>query len=125
MLGYVATHGTNPAMRKVPYDAVKDFTPIAMIGATPNVLVMAPRCPVKNVKEFIEYAKKNAGQLRLGRARLAHAPGDGTVQAGRRVRVVHVPYRGIAPALTDLIGGHTQVMLPGLAAALGHISAAR
>ena len=63
MQGYVATHGTNPATRKVPYDPIKDFTPIGMIGATPNVLIVNSQVPVKNMKEFIDYVRKNPGEL--------------------------------------------------------------
>jgi tripartite-type tricarboxylate transporter receptor subunit TctC len=53
MVGYVGTHGTNPAVRKLPYDAVKDFTPIAMVGGTPNILVVPPSVPVNSLKEFV------------------------------------------------------------------------
>ena len=82
MLGYVATHGTNPAVRKLPYDAVKDFTPIAMVGGTPNVLVVDADLPVKTLQEFVAYAEgqPGQGQLRLRRARHADPPGDGAVQ---------------------------------------------
>ena len=58
MQGYVATHGTSPATRKLPYDPIKDFTAIAMIGATPNVLVVNAGLPVRTVQEFVEYVKK-------------------------------------------------------------------
>jgi tripartite-type tricarboxylate transporter receptor subunit TctC len=127
MQGYVATHGTNPATRKVPYDAVKDFTPIGMIGATPNVLVVGAAVPAKDVKEFIDYAKKNADKISYGSAgpgSLTHL----TMELFKQpvgVEIVHVPYKGIAPALTDLIAGNTQVMFPGLTAALGHIKSGR
>jgi tripartite-type tricarboxylate transporter receptor subunit TctC len=127
MQGYVATHGTSPATRKLPYDAVKDFTAIGMIGATPNVLVVNSALPVKTVKEFIEYVKKNPGKISYGSA------GQGSLthltmelfkeQIGSFM--VHIPYRGIAPAFTDLIGGQTQAMFPGLAAALPHIRSGR
>ena len=63
MVGYVGTHGTNPAVRKLPYDAIKDFAPIAMVGGTPNVLVVPPSLPVKTLPEFIDYAKANKGKL--------------------------------------------------------------
>ena len=121
MLGYVGTHGTNPAVRKLPYDAIKDFTPIAMVGGTPNVLVVHPSVPAKNLKELIEYAKKN--QLSYGSAgngTLTHLAMEQLKQAAN-FEAVHAPYRGIAPGLTDLIGGQTQMMMPGLAAAIGHI----
>src|SRR6188508_1509317 len=66
MVGYVGTHGTNPAVRKLPYDAVKDFTPVAMVGGTPNVLVVPPSVPAKTLAEFIDYAKANKGKLSYG-----------------------------------------------------------
>ncbi len=127
MQGYVATHGTSPATRKVPYDAVKDFTPIGMIGGTPNVLVVNASLPVNSVKELVAYLKKNPGKVNYGSA----GPGTLThltmelfkMQVGSFM--VHIPYRGIAPAFTDLIGGQTQVMFPGLAAAVPHIKSGR
>src|SRR5476651_1756288 len=63
MVGYVGTHGTNPAVRKVPYDAVKDFTAIAMVGGTPNILVVIPSVPVTDLNGFIDYAKRNPAKL--------------------------------------------------------------
>jgi tripartite-type tricarboxylate transporter receptor subunit TctC len=127
MQGYVATHGTSPATRKLPYDAVKDFTPIGMIGGTPNVLVVNASLPVDDLKGFIDYLKKNPGKASYGSA------GQGSLtqlvmelfkqQSG--TFILHVPYRGIAPAFTDLMGGQTQAMFPGLAAALPHIRSGR
>ncbi len=123
MIGYVGTHGTNPAIRKLPYDAIKDFTPIGMIGATPNVLVLNMALPAKNVKEFIAYAKKNPAKLSYGSA----GPGTLTHLSMEQFKnesgifLVHIPYRGIAPAFTDLLGGQTQAMFPALFAALPYI----
>jgi len=125
--GYVATHGTSPATRKLPYDALKDFTAIGMIGATPNVLVVNSALPVKNVKEFIEYVKKNPGKISYGSAgqgSLTHLTMELFKQQIDSF-MVHIPYRGIAPAFTDLIGGQTQAMFPGLAAAMPHIRSGR
>ena len=68
MVAYVGSHGTNPAVRKLPYDAIKDFTAIGMIGATPNALVINPELPIKNFKEFIDYAKKNPDKISYGSA---------------------------------------------------------
>jgi tripartite-type tricarboxylate transporter receptor subunit TctC len=127
MQGYVATHGTSPATRKLPYDAVKDFTPIGMIGATPNVLVVNSALPVKTVKEFITYVKQNPGKISYGSAgqgSLTHLTMELFKQQIDSF-MVHIPYRGIAPAFTDLIGGQTQAMFPGLAAALPHIRSGR
>jgi tripartite-type tricarboxylate transporter receptor subunit TctC len=125
MVGYVGTHGTNPAVRKLPYDAIRDFTPVAMVGGTPNVLVVAPSLPVKSLAEFIAYAKANKGKLSYGSA----GPGTLTHLAMEQLKVEsdidiqHVAYRGISPAITDILGGQTQALFPGLAAALPHIKA--
>ena len=127
MQGYVATHGTSPATRKLPYDPVKDFTAIGMIGATPNVLVVNADLPVTTIREFIDYVKKNPGRLSYGSAgqgSLTHLTMELFKQQINSF-MVHVPYRGIAPAITDLIGGQTQAMFPGLAAAIPHIRSGR
>lgn len=123
LLGYVGTHGTNPAVRKLPYDAIKGFSPIGMVGGTPNVLVVNPELPVKTVKEFIAYLKANPAKVSYGSA------GQGTLthlvmeqlKEATKTFMVHAPYRGIGPAIIDLLGGQTQAMFPGLAAALPHI----
>jgi tripartite-type tricarboxylate transporter receptor subunit TctC len=125
--GYVATHGTSPATRKVPYDAVKDFSPIGMIGGTANVLVVNANLPVNSIGEFIDYLKKNPGKLSYGSA----GPGSLTHLTMELFKqqvgsfMVHIPYRGVAPAFTDLIGGQTQAMFPGLAGAIPHIRSGR
>ena len=127
MQGYVATHGTSPATRKLPYDAIKDFTPIGMIGGTPNVLVINAALPVQNIREFIDYLKKNPGKVSYGSAgagSLTHLTMELFKQQVNSF-MVHIPYRGIAPAFTDLIGGQTQAMFPGLAAAVPHIRSGR
>jgi tripartite-type tricarboxylate transporter receptor subunit TctC len=127
MQGYVATHGTSPATRKLPYDAVKDFTPIGMIGGTPNVLVVNASLPVNNLKEFVDYLKKNPGKVSYGSAgagSLTHLTME-LFKLQLNTFMVHIPYRGIAPAFTDLIGGQTQAMFPGLAAAVPHIRSGR
>lgn len=125
--GYVATHGTTPATRRVQYDAVKDYTPIGMIGGTPNVLVVNAALPVKTLAEFIDYVKKNPGRVNYGSA----GPGSLTHLTMEIFKqeiggfMLHIPYRGIAPAFTDLLGGQTQAMFPGLAAALPHLRSGR
>lgn len=127
MQGYVSTHGTAPATRKLPYDAVKDFTPIGMIGSTPNVLVVNPSLPVNSIAQFVEYAKKNPGRLSYGSAgqgSLTHLTME-LFKMQLNTFLVHIPYRGIAPAFTDLIAGQTQAMFPGLAAATPHIKSGR
>jgi tripartite-type tricarboxylate transporter receptor subunit TctC len=127
MIAYVGTHGTNPAVRKLNYDAVKDFTPIGMIGATPNVLIVNNKVPAKNLAEFVAYAKKNPAKLSYG------SSGPGTLthlgmeqfKMASGIFMVHVPYRGIAPAFTDIIGGQTDAMFPTLFAAIPYIQTGR
>jgi tripartite-type tricarboxylate transporter receptor subunit TctC len=128
MVGYVGTHGTNPAVRKLPYDAVKDFTPVAMVGGTPNVLVVPASVPVSTLREFVAWVKANQGKLSYG----SSGPGTLTHLAMEQFKVeanipdiTHVAYRGIGPAFTDILGGQTQAMFPGLAAALPHIKAGK
>ncbi len=127
MQGYVATHGTTPATRKVSYDPIKDFTPIGMIGATPNVLVINNAVPAKNMKEFIDYVRKNPGKLSYGTAgqgSLTHMTME-LFKQETGLYILHIPYRGIAPAFNDLLGGQTQAMFPGLAAALQFINSGK
>jgi tripartite-type tricarboxylate transporter receptor subunit TctC len=127
MQGYVATHGTSPATRKLPYDPIKDFTPVGMIGGTPNVLVVNAAVPARDVKEFVAYLRANMGKVSYGSAgagSLTHLTMELFKQQIDSF-MVHIPYRGVAPAFTDLIGGQTQAMFPGLAAALPHIRSGR
>jgi tripartite-type tricarboxylate transporter receptor subunit TctC len=127
MQGYVATHGTSPATRKLPYDAVKDYAPIGMIGATPNVLVVDANLPIRTFKEFVTWLGANKGKASYGSAgtgSLTHLTME-LLKLQLRLPMVHIPYRGIAPAITDVIGGQTQAMFPGLAAALQHIRSNR
>lgn len=125
--GYVATHGTTPATRKVSYDALKDFTPVGMIGATPNVLAIDANLPAKDITEFIAYVKARPGRVNYGSA----GPGSLTHMTMELFKqetglfMLHIPYRGIAPAIQDVLGGQTQAMFPGLAAALPHLRSGR
>ena len=99
MQGYVATHGTSPATRKLPYDAVKDFSPIGMIGATPNVLVVDANLPVRNFKEFDAWLNANKGKVSYGSA----GPGSLThltmelLKQQLHVPMVHIPYAASPP----------------------------
>jgi tripartite-type tricarboxylate transporter receptor subunit TctC len=98
-----------------------------MIGATPNVLVVNSALAVRTLAEFIEHVRRNPGRVNYGSA----GPGSLTHLTMELFKqqigafMVHIPYRGIAPAFTDLLGGQTQAMFPGLAAALPHIRSGR
>ena len=127
MIGYVATHATNPAVRKVPYDPVRDFTPVAMVGGTPNILVVNAALAVSDLHGLIGYSKANAGRLSYGTG------GIGTLnhlvmeqfRVAAGIEAVPVHYRSIAPAMADLLGGQVQMVMPGLAAALPHVRAGK
>jgi len=111
----------------VSYDALKDFTPIGMIGITPNVLAVNASLPVRTVKEFVDYVRRQPGRVNYGSA----GPGSLThltmelFKQETGLFMLHIPYRGIAPAINDLLGGQTQAMFPGLAAAMPHIRSGR
>ena len=127
MQGYVATLGTSPATRRnLPYDPLKDFTPVGMIGSTPNVLVVNPQVPAQSVTELLAYLRSNASISygSSGQGSLTHLTME-LFKLQTQVELIHVPYRGIAPAFTDLIAGQTQALFPGMAAALPHIRSGR
>ena len=128
MVGYVGTHGTNPAVRKLPYDAIKDFTPIAMVGGTPNLVVISPAVPANDLKSFIEYAKKNPTKLNYGTGGIGllnHLALEQFRAAAGLPDAVYAHYRGMGPAIQDMLGNQIQVLMPGLAAALPHIRAGK
>jgi tripartite-type tricarboxylate transporter receptor subunit TctC len=112
---------------KLPYDPAKDFEPITLINTTPLVLVVNPGVPANSVKELIALAKARPGELNFGSAGSGgsnHLAGElFNVMAG--VRIVHVPYKGNAPALTDLVGGHVDMVFNGLTSAVPLIKAGK
>jgi tripartite-type tricarboxylate transporter receptor subunit TctC len=127
-MGTVGTHAINASLyAKMPYDHVKDFTPIVLVAAVPNVLVVHPSVPVNSVQELIAYAKANPGKINFassGAGTSIHLSGElFKVMAG--VQMTHVPYKGSAPALTDLLGGQVQIMFDNLPPSLPHIKAGK
>jgi len=113
--------------RKLPFDTVKDFTPISLIANYPNLLVVHPTVPARTVSEFVAFAKSKAGTVTYG------SSGTGSVQhlAMEQVRriagfeAVHVPYAGSAPAVTNLVGGHVQSSITILVTVIAHMRAGR
>ncbi|MEW6768748.1 MAG: tripartite tricarboxylate transporter substrate binding protein [Pseudomonadota bacterium] len=109
------------------YDVGKDFVPISLLAMVPNILVVNPKVPAKNVKELIEYAKANPGKLKLataGNGSPAHLAGEQFKRLAN-VNMLTVPYKGAAPAVTDLIGGFVDVMFTNIPASLGAIKGDR
>ena len=128
MVGYVGTHGTNPAVRKLQYDAIRDFTPIAMVGGTPNVLVVHPAVPANDLASFVAYARANPAKLNYGTGGIGllnHLALEQFRAAAGLEAPAYVHYKGIGPAIADMLGGQIHVLFPGLAAALPHIRAGK
>lgn len=114
----------NPSLyRNVPYDVARDFLPVTALASVPNILVVHPSVPVKSVGELIAYAKSHPGQLNFS----SPGPGSGAHLAGELFKssagldMVHVPFNGIAPAVTAVLGGQVQVMFAGASSALPHV----
>ena len=113
--------------RKLPYDPLKDFAPIMQIGSAPNVLVVHPSLPVKSVRDLIALARASPDKIDFA------SSGNGSAQhlfgvlftSLAKVHLTHIPYKGSAPATTDLISGQVSVGFPGIAIALPHSKAGR
>jgi tripartite-type tricarboxylate transporter receptor subunit TctC len=126
--GALSTHAVNVSLySKMPYDPVRDFAPITLVAVTPNVLVVNPSVPVNSVKELITYAKANPGKISFGsgsNGSAGHLAGElFKIEAG--VDMVHVPYKGGAPAMQDLLAGQTQLMFDNLANSMQQVRAGK
>jgi tripartite-type tricarboxylate transporter receptor subunit TctC len=114
LLGYTGTLAIGPSLYKeVGYDPSKDFAPIGMIGNAPSVVVVHPSFPVKSIPELIAYAKANPGKVNFGSAGVGsvnHITGEYFARSAG-ITLVHIPYKGTGPALTDLLGGHIPLAL--------------
>jgi tripartite-type tricarboxylate transporter receptor subunit TctC len=128
ILGHIGTLAVNPYIfPKLPYDANKDFTPITLVSKVPSLYVVHPDLPVKNLKEFVAYAKSKPGQLNYGSA------GNGSaghlafeyLKMATDTFMLHVPYRGTGPMLTDLMAGRLQAAAVGAPALLQFIKAGK
>jgi tripartite-type tricarboxylate transporter receptor subunit TctC len=127
----LVAHGfmsVNPHVYKsLGYDSVKDFAPVTQLVTAPLLLVTHPSLPVKTLREFLDYAKANPGKVVIGNG------GQGTAQhlAGELfssmagINVLHVPYKGSAPATTDLLGGQTQAMLDNMVTLIPHVKSGK
>lgn len=127
-LATLSTHGVNPAVyKKLAYDPIKDFAPIGELVKAPGVLVINTKLPVENFDEFVKHLKANPGQVSYASA------GNGTIghmwaelfKSSTNTFMVHIPYRGAAPALTDLMGGQVQVYFDQVASSLPHIKSGK
>ena len=128
VLGYIANVGIGPSLfDKLPYDPVKDYEPVTLIATSPNVLVAHPSVPAQNLKEVIALAKAKPGTLSFastGVASVGHLTGELLNQLAG-VKINHVPYKGSGQAVTDILGGHIQLMYAGFSSTLTHIKSGK
>jgi tripartite-type tricarboxylate transporter receptor subunit TctC len=126
--GALSTHAVNVSLySRMPYDPIKDFAPITLVAVTPNVLVLNPSVPANSVKELIAYAKANPGKLSFGsgsNGSAGHLAGE-LFKSDAGVDMVHVPYKGGAPAMQDLLGGQIQLMFDNLANSMQQVRAGK
>jgi tripartite-type tricarboxylate transporter receptor subunit TctC len=124
----VTTHAINATLyTSLPYDPVKDFTPITMVAQTPLILVVHPSVPVRNVKELVALAKKHPGEMNYassGNGTILHLAGE-TLKSRAGVDLIHIPYKGSAPAVAAVIGGEASTTFSTTPAALPQVKAGK
>lgn len=126
MMGHIGTLAVTPSLYpKLPYDPIKAFQAVAWVARVPNVLVVHPSVPVKTMKELVAYAKANPGKINYGSGGNGSAAHIATeylkLQTGTQMQ--HVPYKGTAPAVTDLVAGQIQLMFTGVPAVISQVKA--
>ncbi len=123
-MGTVGTHAINASLyKKMPFDPVKDFAPLTRVANVPNLLVANPAQPYKSVKDLIAYAKANPGKVNFGSAgngSSIHLSGE-LFKSLAKVDMQHVPYKGSAPAVTDLLGNQIGIMFDNMPSAIQHV----
>jgi tripartite-type tricarboxylate transporter receptor subunit TctC len=124
----ISTLAILPSMhKKLPYDAMRDLAPITQVIAAPNILVVHPSLPVKSVKDLIAFAKKHPGELNYGSAGLGTNPhlSMELFLSMTGIKMVHIAYKGLGPALVDLVAGHVVAATSTMLAGLPHVKAGR
>ena len=124
LMGHIGTLAVNPSLYpKLPYNPIKDFAPVAWVARVPNVLVVNPNVPAKNVQELVALAKSKPGQLSYGSGGNGSAANLATeyFKMQTETAIFHIPYRGTAPAVTDLMGGQIQMLFTGAPAVMGQV----
>jgi tripartite-type tricarboxylate transporter receptor subunit TctC len=120
-----AGHTINPAMiKKLPYDSIKDFTPIGVVADVPTAFVVHPSLPAKSLKEFIAIAKSRPGEIfysTAGRGTVGHLSAE-LLNSMAKIKLTAVHYKGSGPSMIDLVGGHVQMQFPSMPAAVQHVS---
>jgi tripartite-type tricarboxylate transporter receptor subunit TctC len=128
VLGPSSTHAIQPSVfKKLPYDVLRDFTGITMLGATANIIAVNPAVPASNVKELIAYAKANPGKLNFsspGTGTSVHISGEMFKDAAG-IDLLHVPYKGSGPSMAAVLGGEVQILVENISAAVPNVKAGR
>jgi len=127
LFGYIATHGINPALQKLKYDPVADFEAIGLVANSPTLMVVSNDVKANTPKELIALIKANPGTMSYasaGKGTAPHLAGE-LFKLATGVDLVHIPYKGSAPAIVDTIGGTTQVMFPSLFTAYPQVKAGK
>ncbi len=128
LMGTIGTHAINQSLYKnLTFDPIKDFAPVTRVAMVPNVLVVNPSLPVKSVQELIAYGKANPGKLTFasaGSGSSIHLSGE-LFKSMTGVNMLHVPYKGSSPAVTDLIGGQVTTMFDNLPSSMPHIKSGK
>jgi len=117
----------NPALRKMPFDARKDLVPVSLAVTVPNILVVSPDAPYKNVQEFVDYARKHPGRVSYasyGPGSAAHLIGE-LLKSQAKIDMLHVPYKGGAPALTDVMGGQVNSYFANAASGMSYVKSGK
>lgn len=127
MLGYIATHAMNPALQKLRYDPSKDFEPVGMVGSSATVMVLNPTVKAGNAKEVVAMLKAAPDKTSYASAGNGTAPHFAAemFKLSTGTSMLHVPYKGSAPAITDTMGGQTQIMFPSLFTAMPYVKAGK
>jgi tripartite-type tricarboxylate transporter receptor subunit TctC len=128
VMGHIGTLAVNPALyAKLPYDPLASFEPISGVANVHNMLVIHPDVPVSNLQELVDYAKKHPGQLNYASGGIGSAAHIAMVALADRagITMTHVPYRGTAPAVTDLLGGRVQLTFTGAPNLIQHVEAGK
>ena len=124
LMSYSGTHAINPALyQNMPFDTVKDLVPLGALATLPFVLVVSPSLPVNNIAEYVAYAKANPGKINIassGNGSVAHLL-DTMFDSAAGIKTTHVPYKGIAPALTDVMSGQVQGTFASAPSVMGQI----
>ena len=128
VMGHIGTMAVNPSLyKRLPYDPLRDFAPVALVALVPNLLAVHPALPVKNVKELIALARANPGRLNYGSSGAGGTPYLAVeyFKLAAKLDITHIPYKGAAPMAADLAGGQVEMTITGIPSLLPFVKSNR